>query len=211
MNTSASIHRLLFFGLALSLSTGCGEPETSPATAEQEQGSEPAADQPPPDLGAADRDPAAPTEIYGFSWVTPALAGLPRPGIGGKLPNDLAFLAAEGVNTIVSLTVTALPEDDVSAHGMALVHIPVVDGQPPTPKQIDEFVALAKQGEADGTKIAVHCTAGRGRTGTMLAAWFISTGMSAVDALAHIRKLRPLSVETSGQEQALEDYAARQD
>jgi len=206
---TSPIRSALFVGLALCL--GCAESGGDPAPpAGMGAGKDDVSDPPPGDVGAADRDPAAPTAIHDFSWVTPSLAGLPRPGIGGKLPNDLAFLAAEEVNTIVSLTVTALPEEDVSAHGMALVHIPIVDGQPPTPAQIDEFVALAKQGEADGTKIAVHCTAGRGRTGTMLAAWFISSGMSAADALSHIRKLRPLSVETSGQEQALEDYAARQ-
>ena len=43
----------------------------------------------------------------------------------------------------------------------------------------------------------------------MLAASFIAGGMTADEALTEIRRLRPGSVETPGQEQALAELASR--
>ncbi|MBL4684475.1 MAG: dual specificity protein phosphatase family protein, partial [Nannocystaceae bacterium] len=155
--------------------------------------------------GADERE----AEIAGFSWVSPTLAGLPRPGRSGDLASDLAFVASQDVHTLVSLTEAGLPKDTVAGHGMASQHIPVVDFQPPTQAQFDRFLALLAEAADTKTKIAVHCEAGRGRTGTMLAASFIAGGMTADEALTVIRRLRPGSVETPGQEQALAELASR--
>ena len=55
--------------------------------------------------------------------------------------------------------------------------------------------------------VAVHCAAGLGRTGTVLAAWFVTQGLSAQNAIARVRRLRPGSVETEEQERAVEEFA----
>ena len=60
-----------------------------------------------------------------------------------------------------------------------------------------------------GMAVAIHCAAGLGRTGTVLAAYFVAKGLSAREAVERVRQLRPGSVETVEQERAIERYAAR--
>src|SRR5207244_9548749 len=54
--------------------------------------------------------------------------------------------------------------------------------------QVDEFVAFVDSKIAEGKKVLVHCYAGRGRTGTMLAAYLIHQGMSSDAAVREIRE-----------------------
>ena len=58
-----------------------------------------------------------------------------------------------------------------------------------------------------GGKVAVHCRAGNGRTGTVLAAFIMKEkNLSSREAIAFVRKLRRGSVETQGQENCLVLY-----
>ena len=58
-----------------------------------------------------------------------------------------------------------------------------------------------------GGKVAVHCRAGNGRTGTVLAAFIMKeNNLSSREAIAFVRKLRRWSVETQGQENCLVLY-----
>ena len=54
--------------------------------------------------------------------------------------------------------------------------------------------------------VVVHCSAGLGRTGTMLASYLVQRGSNTAEALAQVRKRRPGSVETADQELAVCDY-----
>jgi len=150
------------------------------------------------------------TEMEGFSWVIDAaLAGLPLPGGRRDLDDDLRFLHYEGLDLLISLTEEATDPEQVVAFEMDAMHLPIEDYTAPEPEQIDEFVAeVARRLEVDD-KVGVHCWGGLGRTGTMLATWFVHEGMGAEEAIAHVRELRPGSIETEEQEQAIYDYADR--
>jgi atypical dual specificity phosphatase len=147
--------------------------------------------------------------MTGFSFVDELTAGMPQPGARAPLADDLGFLAGQGLALLVSLTVEPVPPEELAAFGLEGLHLPVVDMTPPTYEQqvafVEEMLVRAELGEPVG----VHCTAGLGRTGTMLATWFVAGGMDAETAMATIRSLRPGSIETDAQEQAVRTFAAR--
>lgn len=144
----------------------------------------------------------APDPLRGFSWVVDdVLAAMPH-------PRDLDAVSAQGVGTLVSLTVEPLDPEALASAGLASVHLPVEDFTAPTLEQMYTFVQTVEQGQVDGVPVGVHCTAGLGRSGTMAAAWFIYQGESVEAALYHIRQVRPGSVETLSQEEALVAFEA---
>jgi atypical dual specificity phosphatase len=147
-------------------------------------------------------------DVINFSWVVPQrLAGMAKPGaFSNSLEQDLTILEARGIRMIVTLTEDALPAEDLGLHGIEAVHIPVVDYTAPTQDQLLEFVRVAGEAMHDGRPVATHCFAGKGRTGTVLAAWLVSTGRSGSDAIDAIRAARPGSIETEEQEQAVIDF-----
>jgi atypical dual specificity phosphatase len=136
-----------------------------------------------------------------------SLAAMAHPGTGNALDAALECLSRKGIVLLVSLTTDAVDATSAHAHGINVVHLPIEDFTPPTQEQIVQFVAEVRTTIAEGGAVGVHCGAGMGRTGTMLACYFVSVGMSADEAIAHIRWLRPGSIETQAQEQAVRDYA----
>lgn len=142
----------------------------------------------------------------GFSWVDkPHLAALARP----EEAADLAWLRRNGIEVLVSLTESPVRRDWVNEAGLLAVNVPVPDMEAPTDRQLDHLLATIRKATAAGMGVAVHCGAGLGRTGTVLAAYLVAAGLSARDAVAKVRELRPGSVETADQERAVERYARR--
>jgi atypical dual specificity phosphatase len=154
----------------------------------------------------------------GFYWLIPnGLAGCGRPGRRGRaagpvevLDADLAWLQQQGIAAILSLTETPLDEEVLTRHGFASLHLPVVDLTPPAPEQLHEALAFIDHHRAHGRPVAVHCLMGQGRTGTVLAAYLIRTGLRPELALAELRAVCPGAVENPRQEAALEDFATAQ-
>jgi atypical dual specificity phosphatase len=143
----------------------------------------------------------------GFSWVIEdQLAGMAQPGTSASLGEDVAFLAEQGISLLISLT-GGVPNPDVLAdYGIESVHIPVEDFHPPALAQQIEFVERTAQTLASGGRVGVHCAAGIGRTGTMLATFLVYLGGSPDEAIVRVRELRPGSIETATQERAVREY-----
>ena len=142
----------------------------------------------------------------GFSWVDkPHLAALAHP----ESAADLAWLRRSGVEILISLTETPLPRHWVNEAGLMAVNVPVPDMEAPTDRQLDHLLDTIRKANASRMGVAVHCGAGLGRTGTVLAAYFVTRGMAPKEAVAKVRELRPGSVETAEQERAIESYARR--
>ncbi len=146
--------------------------------------------------------------VPGFSWVEKdTLAAMARPGRERDLEEDLAWLQSAGIRILVSLTEEPVPEKVLEKYGMEGLHLPVEDFTPPTLAQIDRFLEEVARARLEGFALGIHCTAGKGRTGTMLAAYLVTRGRSAEEAIAEIRKLRPGSVETPRQEERVAEFA----
>ena len=142
-----------------------------------------------------------------FSYVIPGqLAGCAQPGRYSDLRSDLSGLGRQGIGAIVSLT--ERPLDAVAARdfGFRMLHLPVPDFTAPTRGQVDRFVAFVDGCLADGLAVVVHCGAGMGRTGTMLACYLVSRGELPADAIDTVRSRRPGSIETPEQERCIVDF-----
>jgi atypical dual specificity phosphatase len=142
----------------------------------------------------------------GFSWIEkPLLAALARP----SGPEDLQWLRQQGIEVLLTLTEDRLYRDWTDEAGLLAYHEPLEDMEPPTQDQLDRCVSAITRALEKNMAVAVHCGAGLGRTGVVLAAYMVSQGHSAPTAIAKVRKLRPHSIETTEQAEAVEQYARR--
>ena len=140
-----------------------------------------------------------------FSWmIERELAGMAWPD---DTPEGLAELRAVGVGAIVNLTHRPPARECLHDAGIHCLQLPVHEFEPPRPDQIDCFIDYCDRQIAEGRGVAVHCLAGKGRTGTMLACYLVHRGMAAAEAMATVRRVRPGSIETRGQEAAVHQYA----
>ncbi len=168
--------------------------------------------EPPPTLPASARAVAASRYVgpNGFFWLRPGqLGGLPRPGIVATLDDDLAGLKRLGVTVLITLeeeqTVAPRACSDVAIHCR---FFPIVDMMAPSSldaatlcKEIDAFLE-------GGEVVALHCRAGLGRTGTMLACHLIWRGVVALEAFETVRRINPLFIQSDEQIDFLSRFAA---
>lgn len=144
---------------------------------------------------------------YNFSFVIPGkLAGMARPG--GDLEGELLLLKRQGVGAIVTLTMEPLATSLLQRKKIEYLHLPVPDFTAPKLPQIESFVAFVRQQNKNQRAVVVHCGAGMGRTGTMLACYLVALGESAEEAIASVRTIRPGSIETFEQEECVRRYGA---
>ena len=88
---------------------------------------------------------------------------------------------------------------------------PVPDFAAPTMEQTRRMVSFIDEQTAAGKPVAVSCYAGVGRTGTVLACYLVHRGAAPEDAVRRVRELRPGSIQTRGQEEAVHQYAEEED
>ena len=153
-------------------------------------------------------------------WLIPGvLAGMSMPfihqdrrfntfGPQADYADELPALYAAGIRAVVCLL--NIPSDAAiyESAGFAFKCLPVPNGGAPSVEQAQEFIKFVGLQLAEQHPVAVHCEAGLGRTGTMLATYLISQGDSAEQAIRRVRAAEGAAVETQRQIQFLEQFAA---
>ncbi len=147
---------------------------------------------------------------YGFHWVVPGkLAGCPEPGIVHDIDYDLDLLSRVGIQVLVTLTEHDLDQVSLTRHGLSNIHLPIFDREAPSLAQAYMLVRRMQKLMDEGKALAVHCKAGIGRTGTILAAWMIREGgFSSAGAIELLRNVNKSYVQSASQESFLQTFEA---
>ncbi|MEB3337894.1 MAG: dual specificity protein phosphatase family protein [Leptolyngbyaceae bacterium] len=120
-------------------------------------------------------------------WVIPGkLAGVRKP-----TADELVDLRAVGVGAIVSVMDDPSNLDLYQQANLPYLWLPTKGGTAPSQEQIQELQSFVDAQNHLGHGVAVHCTGGRKRTGTMLAAYLIQTGLTYDQAIQAIQSANP--------------------
>ncbi len=138
-----------------------------------------------------------------FSWlVEQKLAAMSYP----ESKDAFLLLWKLGIRAMINLAEEPLPGEIPRKVGILTEHIPVVDFTAPTLQQVEQAIAMIYFCLDKEMPVAVHCIAGLGRTGTILACYLVGQGISAEEAITTIRQWRPGSIEISEQEAVIYEY-----
>ena len=139
-----------------------------------------------------------------FSWVIEdGLAGSGMP----MTYSQFIWLIRNGIKAVVTIREVPLPSKWLANKAIDYFHLKVEDYGAPSLSGMDTTVNYVKEHINDGKPVMVHCAAGRGRTGTILAAYFLKNfNLTAEQAIKKIRDLRPGSIQSLAQEKPIEMY-----
>jgi atypical dual specificity phosphatase len=139
----------------------------------------------------------------GFVWVEKGMVA------GSGYPasrSQLEWLRGQGIRTILTLTENPLPGQWLDGLAFEVRHIPMRDHEAPGAASLEEAATFVRDKVKEGKTTLVHCLAGEGRTGCVLAAYLIKDkGVAADEAIRALRRIKPSLVERE-QERAVLDY-----
>jgi atypical dual specificity phosphatase len=137
-----------------------------------------------------------------FRWIEKGkIAGSAKP----VEKTDIDWLCRQGIRAVVSLERLSSKLFLAFKHkGVEYLVLPVEDGGVPTPQQAKEFLKFTEEQINKKHKpVLVHCAAGLGRTGLMLALYLVNKGIDAKQAIDRIGTL-----ENAAQREFVLQFAA---
>lgn len=120
-------------------------------------------------------------------WVVPnRLAGVRKP-----TEAEISELRNEGVGALVSLLSDDSNLDLYKKQAIPHIWVPTIGGKAPSLEQLNQIKTFVDAQETLGHAVVIHCSSGRRRTGTVLAAILILRGVSYESALSTISTANP--------------------
>ncbi|HEX7644453.1 MAG TPA: ATP-binding cassette domain-containing protein [Burkholderiaceae bacterium] len=161
--------------------------------------------------------PPGQTGPNGFAWLIEGrIGGTPYPGLLTAAEIDLSLLKGVGIRRMISATEECFDAGVAESFEIAVEPFPLADMSAPGTNDMVRLCKSIDRWLADGETIAIHCRAGMGRTGTLLAAWWLwhmrgiggMSGMSGFDsAMAYVRRCNSGWVQSVSQMLFLEEFA----
>ena len=144
-----------------------------------------------------------------FSWVIEqTIAASARPGRYGPLEEHLKYIKESGIRTIINLCEDPLNFPDGYRSHFEIIHVPILDGDAPTPEQLKLVFQTIDKVMNDHQRCLVHCRGGIGRTATVLAPVLVQyKGIGLHEALELLRQ-SGRRTETMQQFRFIEEWVA---
>ena len=140
---------------------------------------------------------------YKFSWLIESKLA------GSSIPtsiDEVQWMIDQGVKSIV--TVREEPLDDDWVKDVNYLHVHSNDMGVPEFNDLISTVDFIHSRITKNEPVMVHCLAGLGRTGTLLACYLVKyQKMSADDAIQKVREERPGSIQSFPQEEMIFQFA----
>ena len=156
------------------------------------------------DLSVVEQRPTQPIQNDLWWVISAKLAGVRKP-----VAEEIEELQKAGIGAVVSVMDDPSNLDLYKSLEIPYLWLPTKGGTAPSLEQIQELQNFVSSQNQLGHAVAVHCTSGRRRTGTMLVAYLIVAGSSYKQAMQTIQNANPDAELRSAQTTFLQELARR--
>ena len=154
------------------------------------------------DLSVVEPRPTQPIQDDLWWVISAKLAGVRKP-----VAEEIEELQKAGIGAVVSVMDDPSNLDLYQRLEIPYLWLPTKGGTAPSLEQIQELQNFVSSQNQLGHAVAVHCTSGRRRTGTMLVAYLIVAGSSYKQAMQTIQDANPDAELRSVQTTFLQELA----
>lgn len=128
-----------------------------------------------------------------WNYITPNIIAMANPR---NIIMTIEAFKREKITCLIRLNKSYYEASMFQKHGIEHYDLYFPDGTCPSFEIVDKFISILNQViNEKQSKVAIHCMAGLGRTGTLIACWLIKEyNFNAQNAISFIRIMRPGSI-----------------